>query len=260
MKKNQIHVSEENQYETNNNGDDGWGENVGNDGEEGSHKYVDGEEAPWVLDKNKEVPLNDNGKNMMQAKTQSPATNEKRNSENYQNLQPQSLYLYTSGADRRISQLSLRYDYTVSDWVDIGDVHSKPVTSVEITPDQAYLFTGDLGGHLVQIDIEERKIVKDFGRIHRSGIYTMVSTSDSKFMFVADGFGFFKKIDVAGHKVDNDYGKLHTRGCHSMALAKSGRSMFTSDLYGNLKLWNVQTEFILHDFSQIHNGSIYSIL
>lgn len=64
------------------------------------------------------------------------------------------------------------------------------------TFDSKFLFTGGNEGILVQIDIQNKKIHKNFGVVEKSGITSMKLTSDDIWLFTGSMYGNLKQWHV----------------------------------------------------------------
>ena len=73
-----------------------------------------------------------------------------------------------------------------------------------------YLFTSSINGFLMQWDIEQGKLMKDFGKIHSGWIYSITATNDGRYLFTSDDDGYLKQWDIEQGELMKDFGIIHS--------------------------------------------------
>lgn len=170
---------------------------------------------------------------------------------------PDNKYLFTSDGDGNLKQFSI---------VNEGQGHQKILVKnygkivdcvgiLKISFDSRDIFVANFEGVLVQISIEEQKIIKHYGKIFDSDIRDMVVTMDNKYLVCASYNGEIKKISIVGQEIIKDFGQIFEDGVGSMQMLED-ESLFVGTGIGELKLIETRGAKVLKDFGRVHENCV----
>lgn len=170
-----------------------------------------------------------------------------------------------------VSQWDIRDQKLLKEYTNHELNVQSPYTKIS-TSDSRFLFLSSFGGKLVQLNIEERKVEKDYGKIHSNTIRSMAVTYDNIYQFTSDASGNVKQWEIAKQTLIQDYGQVHS-SIHSIVVSIDSQYLFTSDNSGYLKQWDIskQTEErqgtlnqlelkLLKNYGQVHQKGLIRAL
>ena len=85
------------------------------------------------------------------------------------------------------------------------------------------LFISDIGGNLLQIDIEDQKIIDNHGQIIDCGIRSMCMTPNNLTLFIGCSKGNLYEWSTTDKKIVKLYGKVHSNLITTMMVTADGR-------------------------------------
>jgi len=122
---------------------------------------------------------------------------------------------------------------------DFSHVCRKKIGTMEITPDDKYLFVTDGFGYLYMVSILTAKLCKSFGRVTTSWIRKICC--DYRQAWIGNEDGTLYKYRIDRNKWTRCTDKYHQTTIDTMMMLEN-KWLFTADRFGNLVMWNVLTD------------------
>lgn len=125
-----------------------------------------------------------------------------------------------------------------ADW---GLIHLKPITSIALSEDDKFLFSGSMDKHLKQWDIEKQVLLHDFGEIHQKWVEHVVISPNGDDIYTSGNDKFIKRYSISKQKFIRQYGDSITnkKNIRCITCCSQGIYLFSSDEEKCMKQWNI---------------------
>lgn len=77
---------------------------------------------------------------------------------------------------------------------DYGKVLEGEIHAMCVSLNDMYLFLGDSNGHIIQFDIKDQRLIRDYGAVHDNQIKQMVPNHSGTSIFTLDSKNNIKKF------------------------------------------------------------------
>jgi hypothetical protein len=85
---------------------------------------------------------------------------------------------------------------------DYGALHESEICRLVLTPCDRYFFSSDADGHIKQIYVPEKTLLKDFGRVRGNRILSILPEMYSKYLFTSDESGEVLQLRISEKEVN----------------------------------------------------------
>ena len=98
------------------------------------------------------------------------------------------------------------------------------ISSMAITADNRYLFTGDIeDGDVKQFRVSDGRMIKHYHQLLEDGISSLITTHDSKYLFAGGKRGQLKQICLESQELVHDYGKIYNSDIYQLQTTRDSK-------------------------------------